>query len=50
LATGEIEMYDLDTDPYELENLAGKPQYADRQSELAALLKSYQFCSGLACR
>lgn len=37
--TGERELYDLVNDPYELRNLAGKPQYAARQAELAAQLK-----------
>jgi len=32
--TGEEELYDLDTDPYELDNLAGDPSYAALQASL----------------
>jgi N-acetylglucosamine-6-sulfatase len=38
LNTGEKELYDLDKDPYELQNVADQPQYADIQSSLAAEL------------
>jgi N-acetylglucosamine-6-sulfatase len=34
-STGERELYPLTTDPWELENQAGNPQYADVQSALA---------------
>lgn len=37
--TGERELYDLVTDPYELDNLAGQPAYAAREAELAAVLE-----------
>jgi len=33
---GGIELYDMRADPYELENLAGKPEYAAVQSQLVA--------------
>jgi arylsulfatase A-like enzyme len=33
-STGERELYDLKHDPYELENLAGKPEYAGIQERL----------------
>ena len=36
--TGEIELYDLVNDPYEMDNLAGNPEYQDRLDELAAQL------------
>jgi arylsulfatase A-like enzyme len=32
---GELQLYDLDSDPNELNNLAGLPEYADVQKELA---------------
>ena len=32
--TGEKELYDLMNDPYELENLADKPEYAEIQEQL----------------
>ncbi len=38
-STGEVELYDLVNDPYELENLAGKRAYKEIQSELAARLQ-----------
>jgi arylsulfatase A-like enzyme len=36
--TGELEMYDLLADPFELTNLADEPGYAEQQAELAATL------------
>jgi hypothetical protein len=36
--TGEKELYDLAVDPYELENVAGEPQYAAAQAVLATRL------------
>jgi N-acetylglucosamine-6-sulfatase len=33
---GEIELYDLETDPFQLDNLAGDPAYAELQAELKA--------------
>jgi arylsulfatase A-like enzyme len=38
-STGEVELYDLVNDPFELENLAGKRDYREIQSELAARLQ-----------
>jgi arylsulfatase A-like enzyme len=38
-STGEVELYDLVNDPYELENLAGKRDYKEVQAELAARLR-----------
>ena len=36
------ELYDLENDPYELNNLAGKPQYATHLKRLRAELKGWQ--------
>jgi arylsulfatase A-like enzyme len=36
--TGERELYRLETDPYEMDNLADEPQFEDEQAELAARL------------
>ncbi|MGH8513153.1 MAG: sulfatase/phosphatase domain-containing protein, partial [Gammaproteobacteria bacterium] len=39
LATAEKELYDLDSDPYELENLANRLEYSEIQSQLAIRLQ-----------
>jgi Ca2+-binding RTX toxin-like protein len=33
--TGEVELYDLTSDPYELQNVAGRPEYASTRAQLA---------------
>lgn len=38
-STGELELYDLVNDPYEMENLAGQKEYAEIQAELAKRLQ-----------
>jgi N-acetylglucosamine-6-sulfatase len=38
--TGEEELYDLRNDPYEMENHAGRPAWADVQAEMANVLAS----------
>jgi len=38
-STGEVELYDLVNDPYELQNLAGKGDYKDIQAELVIKLQ-----------
>ncbi len=48
--TGEKELYDLDSDPYELQNRAGDPSYAAAQSALAADLAGLRTCAGQSCR
>jgi hypothetical protein len=37
-ATGEKELYDLTSDPFQLANMAGKPAYADQQAAMAQRL------------
>jgi hypothetical protein len=37
-ADGEQELYDVSKDPYELDNLAGDPAYADTVSQLYSRL------------
>jgi arylsulfatase A-like enzyme len=37
--TGEVELYHLVNDPYELQNLAGKKEYSEIQADLAARLQ-----------
>jgi hypothetical protein len=50
LATGERELYDLHTDPYELHNRAGQRAYAGIQARLAARLAQLRRCSGIQGR
>jgi arylsulfatase A-like enzyme len=48
-ATGERELYDLQKDPYELQNLAGDPGVAGVQRALAAELARVRNCAGRVC-
>jgi arylsulfatase A-like enzyme len=47
--TGEKELYDLRQDPYQLENVAGDPGYAEIERRLAAKLAKLRDCRGKAC-
>jgi N-acetylglucosamine-6-sulfatase len=48
--SGEIELYDLDADPFQLINRAGDPAYAEAQAALAARLAGLAACAGKSCR
>ncbi len=48
--TGEVELYDLRTDPDELHNLAGTPAVAPLQRHLARRLARLRDCAGADCR
>jgi arylsulfatase A-like enzyme len=48
LVTGERELYDETTDPYEVHNLAGAPAYAGIQASLKAQLYRMEAASGVA--
>jgi N-acetylglucosamine-6-sulfatase len=48
--TGEVELYDLQRDPDELDNLAGTPGVAGVQAELAGELRRLRRCEGAGCR
>lgn len=48
--TGERELYDLESDPFELRNVAGSPAVAEVEAELAARLEAERHCAGAACR
>jgi arylsulfatase A-like enzyme len=47
--TGERELYDLQGDPFELQNLDGDPAYADVEAQLADQLAGLQTCAGATC-
>jgi N-acetylglucosamine-6-sulfatase len=47
--TGEVEMYDLNTDPFELQNLALDPAYAVQRAQLQQELLKYENCAGVSC-
>jgi len=49
-ATGEIELYDLLSDPYELDNRHGDPAYAEAEAALSAELAALRRCAGRSCR
>ena len=48
--TGEIELYDLGSDPYELQNQDANPAYDAVEAALAARLAPLRSCSGESCR
>jgi N-acetylglucosamine-6-sulfatase len=48
--TGEIELYDLEADPYELQNLAADPAFDDVEAALAGRLAKLRSCVGKSCR
>jgi N-acetylglucosamine-6-sulfatase len=50
LATGERELYDLQRDPFELQNQADAPAYAQVQAGLAQRLALLEHCSGVQGR
>jgi N-acetylglucosamine-6-sulfatase len=47
--TGERELYDLQADPWELNNQAANPAYAAIRNQLAARLGQLKNCAGAAC-
>ena len=48
--SGEIELYDLETDPYEVQNQAANPAYDAVEAALAARLATLRSCAGESCR
>jgi N-acetylglucosamine-6-sulfatase len=48
--TGERELYDLDQDPYELQNVADDPGYDRVRARLALRLQKLDQCKGESCR
>jgi arylsulfatase A-like enzyme len=49
-ASGEVELYDMRTDPGQLTNLAGQAAYAPDQEALARTLDRLRNCRGGACQ
>jgi arylsulfatase A-like enzyme len=49
-ALDEAELYRLDQDPFELDNLADDPDYADEKAELRTTLDSLRDCTGIEGR
>ncbi len=47
---GEVELYDLERDPDQLDNVAALPEYETALSELQQRLQSLKSCQGPACR
>jgi N-acetylglucosamine-6-sulfatase len=48
--TGEQELYDLSTDPFQLQNQSGNPIYTPAQGALQSLLSAEANCAGKGCR
>jgi len=47
--TGEEELYDRESDPFQLTNVAGDPSYAAIKAQLAAKLVKLHRCRGRSC-
>jgi N-acetylglucosamine-6-sulfatase len=50
VSSGEVELYDLARDPFQLDNVAGDPAFAAIQAKLAARLAKLRDCAGRGCR
>jgi N-acetylglucosamine-6-sulfatase len=48
--TGELELYDLDLDPFQLQNQVANPAYDAAEAALAARLAALRSCAGKSCR
>jgi len=46
---GFEELYDMQTDPYQLQNLAAKPAYADQLKKMRQQWSALKGCSGSVC-
>jgi arylsulfatase A-like enzyme len=50
LGTAELELYDRQLDPAELDSVAGRPEYAPVQAEMERRLQALGACAGASCR
>jgi hypothetical protein len=48
--SGEKELYDLQKDPFELQNRSGSSSYASVEAQLADDLHRLESCAGSSCR
>ena len=48
--TGELELYDLEIDPYQLDNRVADPNYDAIEAALASRLATLRSCAGATCR
>jgi arylsulfatase A-like enzyme len=48
--SGDVELYDVTKDPFQLENVADRAAYADVRERLAARLDELRDCQGDGCR
>jgi hypothetical protein len=48
--TGEVDMYDLNTDPYEERSLDGRAAYEVQERHRRRLRERYRNCDGAQCR
>lgn len=48
--TGEVEMYDLVKDPYQLVNVVSDPDYTAERNRLSQRLVDLRNCAGVTCR
>ena len=49
-ATGELELYDLGVDPFQLDNQVNNPAYDAIEASLASRLATLRSCAGEGCR
>jgi arylsulfatase A-like enzyme len=50
VSTGEVELYDLSRDPFQLQNLAYDPSFAGIRAKLEGRLDELRDCAGSSCR
>jgi N-acetylglucosamine-6-sulfatase len=48
--TGELELYDRDADPHELDDVSGDPAAAEVRDRLVGALDQLETCAGASCR